>query len=188
MANQINLKKSIIGVALVTVTILSVPLAAMQFTNEVDWSIFDFLIMGILIFSTGLSLVLVMKYAINMVYKVAMIMAFGTTFLLVWANLAVGLIGSGPHIGNLLYLAVYVIAIVGSIRSRFNSFGMERAMYATAVAMVAVAAIAIFGNMSAGSPVNEVIAVNGFFATLYAITGSLFRLSAQENSTEKSNS
>src|SRR5687768_13989294 len=173
MEKQKNLRKSILFVAFLTILILLVPAVAMQFTDEVDWSVFDFIIMGALIFGTGLSFVLVMKYAINMVYRIAMIMTFGTTFLLVWANLAVGLIGSGPNLGNLMYMVLYAVVIIGSLRSRFAPIGMERAMYVTAVSLIVIAAIAIFANMDTypGSSVNEIIAVNGFFATLYAISG-----------------
>ena len=187
MEKQITFSKSILAVAFVTVLILLVPAVAMQFSTEVDWSLTDFIIMGTLIFGTGVSFVFVMQYAINTVYRVAMIMAFGTTFILIWANLAVGLIGSGANMGNLMYLAVYAIVIVGSIRSRFISNGMERVMYVAAIALVVLAAVAIFANMGAypESSINEIIAVNGFFATLYAISGSLFRFAAQEKA-EKS--
>lgn len=188
MEKQSSLGKSIIAVAVATVLLLLVPLVAMQFTTDVNWSVSDFIIMGALIFGTGVSFVFVMKYAINFVYRIAMLGAFGTTFLLVWANLAVGLIGAGPHWGNMMYLAVYVIVIVGSIRSRFASNGMERVMYVAAVSLVVIAAIAIVAGMGAypGSSVNEIIAVNGFFGTLYAIAGSLFRLASQEKSSENS--
>jgi hypothetical protein len=188
MKNQTNMTKSILAVAIITVLILLVPLIAMQFTTDVDWSLTDFILMGALIFGTGVSFVFVMKYAINFVYRIAMAMAFGTTFLLVWANLAVGLIGSGANLGNLMYLAVYAIVIVGSIWARFASSNMERVMYLTAISLVVVAAIAIFANMGAypGSSINEIVAVNGFFALLYAIGGSLFRLAGQEQASQKS--
>ena len=190
MEKQRSLTKSILGVALATVLILMVPFVAMQVSNEVDWSLTDFSIMGVLIFSTGLSFVLVIRYATNIVYRIAMIVAFGSTFFMIWANLAVGLIGSGPHLGNLMYMGVVAVVIICSLRSRFTANGMERAMYATAIALVLVAVIALLSNMSSypGSSVNEIIAVNGFFATLFAVSGSLFRFASQEKSTEKSNS
>ena len=184
MDKQRNFNKSILAVAIVTVTILLVPLVAMQFTSEVDWGVGDFIIMGALIFGTGISFVFVIRYATNMVYRIAMVMAFGSTFFMIWANLAVGLIGSGPHPGNMMYLGVLALVIIGSARSRFNPIGMERVMYATAIAFVLIAVIAILANMGAypNSSVNEIIAVNGFFATVFAISGAVFRLSEQEKS------
>jgi hypothetical protein len=181
MEKQRKFKKSIFAVALVTVLILLVPFVAMQFTNGVNWGVGDFIIMGALIFGTGLAYVLLTIFASNLLYKAAIACALGTTFFMVWANLAVGLIGAGSHWGNMMYMGVVAIAIIGSIISKFTSGGMERAMYATAFSIVLVAAIALIANMDEypGSSVNEIIMVNGFFALLYAVSGVLFRYASQ---------
>ncbi|HEY3429671.1 MAG TPA: hypothetical protein VGK39_03270, partial [Cyclobacteriaceae bacterium] len=65
MENQRNLSKSVLIVGIVTVLLLAVPLVAMQFTTDVDWSVSDFIMMGTLIFGTGVSFVFVMKRANN---------------------------------------------------------------------------------------------------------------------------
>lgn len=184
MEKQRKFNQSILAVALVTVLILMVPLVAMQFTNEVDWSLADFIVMGALLFGTGLSFVLIIRFANNIVYKAASGLALGTTLFMIWANLAVGLIGSGPNIANLMYMAVVGVVIIGIIVSRFKPGGMERAMYATALAIVLVAVLELLTNMDveAGSSTNEIVAVNGFFAILYAISGALFRYVALEPS------
>ena len=96
MKKQISLSQSIFWVALITALILSIPLVAMQFTNEVDWSLPDFIIMGALIFGTGFSYVLLTRSSSNIMYRAAVALAIGSTFLLIWVNLAVGLIGSRP--------------------------------------------------------------------------------------------
>lgn len=190
MEKQSKFNQSILRVALATALILLVPLVAMQFTNEVDWGVGDFIVMGALLFSIGFSYVLATRYISNIVFKIAIGFALGTTLFMIWANLAVGLIGSGPHWGNLLYLGVVAVGIIGTILSRFTPGGMERAMYAMALALVLIAAIALFANMhqNPGSSVTEIIGVNGFFATLFAVSGLLFRYVALEQSqqTEKS--
>src|SRR5690606_25199214 len=53
--------KNIIRIAIVTACILLVPLMAMQFTDQVNWNSIDFIIMGALIFGTGLVLDLVAR-------------------------------------------------------------------------------------------------------------------------------
>ena len=181
MEKQTKLYPSLIGVGLVTVLILLVPLVAMQFTSEVDWGPADFLIIGALIFSTGLAYVLLTRGAANTVYRIAAGLALGTTFLLIWANLAVGLIGSGPNAGNLMYMAVVFVAVIGAIRARFKAAGMEFAMYATAAALVVLAGIAISAGMQhyPGSSVSEILGVSGFFAGLFLVAGSLFRYAAR---------
>jgi uncharacterized membrane protein len=53
--------KNIIRIALVTAAILAIPLVAMQFTDEVDWGLSDFIIIGALLLGTGLMYELIVK-------------------------------------------------------------------------------------------------------------------------------
>jgi hypothetical protein len=177
MEKRQKFSRSILSVALRTALVLSVPLVAQQFTDEVNWSVADFLVMGVLIFSAGLSYVLITRYVTNIVHKAAIVMALGSTFLMIWANLAVGLIGSGPNPGNLMYLGVIAVGLIGTFFSRFTPAGMERTLYAMALAVVLLAIIALATNMQqyAGSSVAEIIGVNGFFTVLFGISGLLFR-------------
>ncbi|HEX5152581.1 MAG TPA: hypothetical protein VFW07_14120 [Parafilimonas sp.] len=177
MKKQKNLSRSIFWVALITVLLLSVPLVAMQFTDEVKWDLTDFVIMGLLIFSTGLSYVLVTRSSSGIIYRFAFAIAIGSTFLLIWVNLAVGLIGSGPNAANLMYAGIVAIVIIGIFISRFTTKGMERVMFTVAVALILFAVIQLLAKMNQypGSSVTEIIAVNAFFATLFAVSGLLFR-------------
>lgn len=187
MKSLIKFFHTVPGAVVFTLLILSIPLIAMQFTSEVNWSVGDFIIMGILIFSTALAYVLISRYAPNFIYRAAIGAAIGTTFLMVWANLAVGLIGAGPHAGNLMYIGVVAVVIMGTYFSRFTAKGMELAMFGAAFSLVLLAGIALLANMQAlpGSSVAEIIAVNAFFAFLYCIGGLLFRYVALHQSQEK---
>jgi uncharacterized protein YybS (DUF2232 family) len=82
-------KKNIIHVALITIGILLIPFIAMQFTTEVNWSLSDFVTMGILIFITGLSLNLVMRKMGK--YRIAVAIMIVVLFIWLWVELAVGL-------------------------------------------------------------------------------------------------
>ncbi len=42
-------------------SLLTIPLVAMQFTDEVRWSVGDFVVMGLLLLGLGLSIELVLK-------------------------------------------------------------------------------------------------------------------------------
>jgi len=132
---QKSLSQSILWVALITALLLCIPLVAMLFTDEVNWSVVDFIIMGILIFSTGFSYVLLTRLSSNIIYRAAVALAIGSTFLLIWVNLAVGLIGSGPNAANLMYIGIVAIVIIGTFLSRFTMKRMERVMFTAAIVM-----------------------------------------------------
>lgn len=176
------------AVAVATLLLLMVPLVAMQFTNEVNWSAGDFILMGALLFGTGSILVLVLRQSDNMVFRTGVTVAIGTTFLMIWANLAVGLIGSGPNPGNLMYAAVIAVLFVGIYLSQFKAAGLERAMYATALALVAHTVIALVAGMQyyPGSSVWEIVGVNLFFMAPFAVAGLLFRFVALQQASDKS--
>lgn len=80
--------KNFIRPALATALILMIPLVAMQFTAEVDWTLSDFVIMGVLLFVTGLLLEIAVRKTSK--YRVAAVAAIVVGFLWLWAELAVG--------------------------------------------------------------------------------------------------
>lgn len=177
MKNQKTLFRPVFWVAIVTMVILSVPLVAMQFTEQVKWGLPDFIVMGLLIFGTGLSYVLITRSSSSIVNRIAFAMAIVSTFLLIWVNLAVGLIGSGPTVANLMYAGIVAIVIIGSFISRFNTKGMERVMFTAAIALLLFIIIQLLAKMNEypGSSVRDIVLINIFFATLFAASGLLFR-------------
>jgi heme/copper-type cytochrome/quinol oxidase subunit 4 len=182
MEKQEKFYRSVISVAVVTVGLLLIPFLAMQFTGEVDWGVFDFILMGALIFSTGISYKLVTRNAPNLVYRLAFGLGLGAMLFMIWANLGVGLIGSGPNAGNLLYIGVLLAGIIGMLRSDFSAGGMERAMYITVLALIVHTVIAFIAGMQnyPGSSAKEILAVNGFFAVLFTISALLFSYASRE--------
>lgn len=181
---QRSFSRSILRVAIATVLLLMIPLVAMQFTDEVDWDLPDFIIMGILLFSAGFSYVLIAQHTKGIVHRLAVASAIGTTLLMIWANLAVGLIGSGPNPGNLMYIGVVGVVIIGTVLGRFTAKGMERTVFAAALALVLHTGIALLANMHQypNSSVAGIICVNGFFAILFSVSGLLFRYVALKQS------
>lgn len=188
MQGQLKFFQTLTGVAVLTGVVLMIPLIAMQFTPHVNWSVGDFMVMGILLFSMGSAFVLITRYASHLVYKAGALGAIGTTFLMIWANLAVGLIGAGPHWGNLMYAGVVAVVLIGTYLSRFTAKGMERTMIAAAFSLVVLAVVALAAGMAdyPASSTVEILAVNGFFFTLYAVSALLFRFVALEQDKQKS--
>ena len=80
-------------------TILLIPLIAMQLTNEVNWSLFDFIIMGAMLTITGLLGEIIFKKVKIVKYRMALYVVVAIIFLLTWAELAVGIFGT-PFAGS----------------------------------------------------------------------------------------
>jgi hypothetical protein len=173
--------RSAARVALATAVILMVPLVAMQFTDEVAWGPGDFIVMGAVLFGTGLSYELVAGRSGNIAYRAAVGLGLAAAFLLVWLNLAVGVIGSSGNSANLMYTGVLAVGIIGAILARFQPHGMARALLATAFAQGLVAVIALILRLgSPGSGPLQIVALNGFFVALLVGSAWLFRRAAPQ--------
>lgn len=173
-----SIRRQMLYVALTTASLLMVPLVAMQFTNEVNWSPFDFIVMGTLLFGTGLLFVLIASKANTTSYRVAVGIAAVTGFLLLWINLAVGIIGSEDNPANALYLGVLFIGLIGTAISRLKPRGMARALFATAFAQFLVPVIALFiWRPSFDDPpgIVGVFILNSILAALFFVSGLLFQ-------------
>ncbi|QOL52195.1 hypothetical protein LPB04_23190 [Massilia litorea] len=86
-------------IALVTAVILLVPLVAMQFTREVNWTLGDFVVAGGLLMGTGLLFDLAVRKIRTQKARLITIGAIALGFLFVWTELAVGIVGS-PFAGS----------------------------------------------------------------------------------------
>jgi hypothetical protein len=183
-----TLSKSLLRIALVTGLLLLIPLVAMQFTHEVNWTFSDFVFAAVLLFGTGLTYVLIARKWNSPTYKLAVGVGVAAGLLLVWANAAVGLVGSEHNPANLLYLGVPVVALVGAFVARFRPLGMSNAMFAASLTYVAVTAIALFvwtpapGTAEPSVYFVNVLVANGVFAAIWAVSGWLFRRASASGS------
>jgi hypothetical protein len=181
MTVNIMQNKSIIRIALATAFILLLPLLAMQFTDEVVWDLADFAVAGVLLFGAGLTYELIARKAGHFAYRAAVGVAVAAALLLVWINLAVGIIGNEGNPANLMYIGVLAVGIIGALIARFQPHGMARALFTTALAQALVAMIALLAGL--GSPASgpgEILILNGFFVALFVGSAWLFRHSARE--------
>ena len=79
--------------------LLLIPFIAMQFTSQVNWSPFDFLVMGVLLLSTGLICELILRKIKKTRHRIVLCFAILLILFLVWAELAVGIFGT-PFAGS----------------------------------------------------------------------------------------
>ena len=170
--------------AAVVALILLIPLIAMQFSDEWNWDLFDFVFAGALLFGAGLTYELVAKKDGTTAYRAAVGVAVATALILVWVNAAVGIIGDDESV-NLMYFGVLAIGIIGALIARLRPQGMARALFAMAIAQMLVPVIVLtipnFRGVLVEPPgVVGVFGLNAFFVMLWIGSAWLFRKAARE--------
>ncbi len=167
---------SFLTVLLVPALLLLVPLVAMQFTAEVNWTWSDFLVMYVLMSVVGLTYKFVAGRSGSMLYRLAAALALGAGFLLIWVNLAVGFIGDGDNPANALYLAVLLLGLVGAGIARLEARGMAWTLFATAMAQFLVPVIALVcWRENFDTAVVKIFVLNFVWVLMFAGAGLLFR-------------
>ena len=100
MTTSRSVYRSAVRVALGVAVVLSLPLIAMQFTDEVVWSLADFVLAGVLLATIGIALELALKKAGNRALAVG-IAALGV---------AAGIAGQADDAPGLVLLGILRIA------------------------------------------------------------------------------
>lgn len=173
-------RRAALVVALVTLALLLVLLAAMHYADAVHWSPADFVAAGVLLFSAGFTFALVLKSTPRIALRLAYALALGGALLLVWTNLAVGVLGRPGNPANLMYAGVLVIGLAGGVLARLKPRGMALAMLATALALVLAAAIALLAGLAdAASHPGVILVSHGLFVALFLASSWLFRHAAR---------
>lgn len=170
--------------ALVTAAVLLVPFLAMTFnwqipdpgqgTEGVNWGPMDFAIMGVLVLGAGLLFEYAASRGRTIAHRAATGIAVAAGLFLVWVNLAVGMMDVEP--GNLLYVLVLFVALVGAAIGRFEPREASLAMFATAGAHAVVAVIALVTGLG------PTLLADAFFLAAWIASGFLFRQASLEPS------
>ena len=176
MNNNNALPASIAKVAAITLLILIIPFTASLITDEMAWSLYDFLLAGVMLFGTGSAYVPISRLSGSVLYKAAVGLGLSSGLFLVSANLAVGIIGSVDNIINLFYFLVVLLLVFGSFIVRFQPRGMAFTLFTTALAQTVMIPVALISGMQSapGSSVMEIILLNGLFISLFMLSGILF--------------
>jgi hypothetical protein len=165
--------------------LLLLPLIAMQLTDEVVWSVTDFVTFGAILLGVGIPLELAVRKTRDTAYRAGAGVAVVAAFLLVWINIAVGILGDEGNPANLMYFGVIAVGIIGALVARFRPQGMARVLWVTALAQASVGAIALAAGL--GTPENtplQILALNGIFVVLFAGSAWLFRKATERPEAE----
>lgn len=162
--------------------LLCVPAVAMRYTSEVVWTASDFVVMGVLFASILGAYDFLASRAPSFAYRAASVLTTLGLFLLIWINLAVGIIGSENNDANFMFAAVIAIIVGGACLARFRPAGMSRALLTAAAAQLVVSVVAVAGDLGADGPIwpRDVIVLTAFFTGLWVTAGTLFRMSARD--------
>ncbi|MGH2444710.1 MAG: hypothetical protein ACRDGD_01520 [Candidatus Limnocylindria bacterium] len=174
---QLMQTKNYLRWVLVTAAVLAVPALAMAFnlaipdpgsgTEGVNWGPMDFAIIGVLVLGSGL----LFEYASSRGGSVAQRAAVGIAILaglgLIWVNLAVGMMD--VETGNLIYVLVLFVALVGAAIARFEPREASIAMFATAGAHAMVAVIGLVAGLG------PTLLADAFWVAGWVASALLFR-------------
>ena len=154
--------------------LILLPLVAMQFTQEVAWDLADFAFAIAMVLVVGVTFELAVRVSRSSAYRAAVAVALAAAVLLVWINLAVGIIGNEETPANLTYFGVVAVALAGAVAARFRADGLARAMVAAAIAQAGVFVWALIAGFGFTGPITV------FFCGLWLLSAWLFRKAGAE--------
>lgn len=90
-SSNTDVRNSLIKVAVGTAAILAIPLIAMQFSDDVQWGLFDFIVIGGLLLVAGTVYALLAHTIKDKNHRLALLVVSVLVVLYLWAELAVGI-------------------------------------------------------------------------------------------------
>jgi hypothetical protein len=163
------------------VALLVLPFVAMQVGAQgVDWRLGDFIVFGVMIAVVGGAFELAVRASGSWAYRGGAALALAAMFLVMWANLAVGIVGNEHNPWNQLFFLALLIGLASACLARFRARGMIVAMLVTAGSlMVAFAAAMIARPETLG--LHSVVEMLGtsVFALLFVGSAAMFRKAAR---------
>lgn len=157
--------------------LLLAPWLAMRFTDEVAWTGGDFVVFGAMLLTVCVAFETTTRVTRVPSYLLASMIAIGAAFLMLWANLAVGIVDEPDHRADLLFLGVLVIGAIGTGIARLQARGMSYVLVAMALAQMAAGCIAM-GMATQESPA-FVLAFTGLYVVAWLSSALLFHKAAK---------
>jgi hypothetical protein len=149
------------------------PALAMVFTDEVNWSPFDFAIFGTLLLAAVASFELLTRHSLQTSYRLAASLAVLAAFVTVWVNLAIGIVGHESQPINLLFFAVLAVGVAGACLARFEASGMGAAMLITAIAQM-IAGVIVWASGLGVAQLDILAKFSAGMVVIWAVSAGLF--------------
>ena len=154
------------------VLLLVAPLVVVRVNDGMRWDSGDFTFVALLLGALGIGFEVTMRTTRSWPYRFGVGFAVATTFLIVLANGAVGMIGDEENPYNLCFLGAIAVAVAGAVLARFRAGGMALAMGAAAIVHAGVA----LGGYSA-DPRGSILSLG--MALVWLVSAALFRMAGR---------
>jgi hypothetical protein len=159
----------------VIAAVLLVPFAAMQFSNDVDWTTFDFILVGVLLAGVGAAYELAAARGSGF-YRAGAAFALAAALMLFLASGAVGVIAAEDDPANMLFVGLIAFTALGAAVSRAQASGLARVTCAAAGLQVLIGAAALLAGWGQEAHLYpwDIVGATGFFAALWLVAAGLF--------------
>lgn len=161
--------------------LLCVPAIAMRYTAEVDWTASDFVVMGVLLAAVLLGYEVLASRAGSLAYRAAAALTVLGVFLVIWVNLAVGIVGNEDNPWNILFALPIATVVGGTIIVRARAAGMVRVLLfgAAELALIVLAGVYVQHGEADPAIVPRVLGGCGVFVAIWLTAAALFARAAR---------
>ena len=168
--------------AIPTVLLVTPAVMMLQSVEGWLWGPFDFAFAAVLLYGTTALIDLAIRKGGSLAYRLGAALAVLVSFLLVWVNGAVGVIGNEDNPLNLMFIGIIGVALAGSALARFEARGMARAMLVAFALTAAIAVAALVLGSGADEPPGPVglAMLIGGFALMWGLSAALFAKAARD--------
>ena len=164
--------------------ILLIPFISQKLNEDVQWSLMDFVFVGILLSSIAICYEWIRYKQPSKYYRFAIWTILITILMVVWINGAVGIVGHEGQSINLLYYISPLLGIIGSLIFNFKASAMSRIFFTVSVVQLLVPMIGWIiwpPSVISWSPgMLQVVLFNTILSILYAMGAWLFKISYQK--------
>jgi hypothetical protein len=158
----------------------AVLLLALPFILNAPWSLGDYVFVSVVLLAVLVPIEIAFRSSDSWSYRGAVLLALAGSMMIVWANGAVGIVGSEDNPANLIFYVPLAIGLASSFVVGFKAEGMARAMVATAVSLAIAFALAQTAQRDEPwvSPMLELVGTS-MFGLLFLGSAALFRRAAR---------
>lgn len=163
--------------------LLLAPLIMMQISDEWQWDSGSFVLAGVMIGGNLWLFEWAMRRSREAAYRAGAAVALAAALLLVWINLAVGIVGDEGNPANLGFFCLVLAAAIGTFATEGRPQGMARTMLGVA-AMQALLGLALATGRTNPQPI-ATLALTGGFIALWLLAAALFRKAAHDHERQR---